>query len=250
MSLKGRRILVTRERAQATGTLTAIAAMGGVPVLFPTIEIAPPEDPIPLQQALCHLDDYDWIVVTSVNGARVLNGLSGLERHRFAAVGNITASALEAEGAMDVLLPGVQDAEGLARTMVESGAAGSSVLVLRAEKGREVLLDRLSDAGARVELVVAYRTVCSRPGDSRIRELLEGPAVDAALFMSPFSFHCFLDIVGEAASREFLNGPLLAAVGKVTDRAMREKGFESDIVPSEPSVESLLDAVARKLSSG
>ncbi len=246
MSLFGKRILVTREAEKARETARLIAARGAVPVVFPTIEIVAPEDVGPLEEAFGRLSGFDWVVVSSRTGVAVLADTArrlgaGLAGPRFAAVGQATAAELRQAGTGDVLVPRRQDADGLLAAMLEAGAGASHVLVLRAEKGRETLVDGLAAAGARVEAVVAYRTVTRDCDGLEIRSLLQGPPIDAALFLSPSAFDGFLAIAGVDPARRFLAPARLVAIGSTTAAAMRRAGFEPAHVPDEPSVARALD---------
>ncbi len=78
-ALAGRRVLVTRPRAQAATLIAALEAAGAVPVILPLIAIAPPDDPGPAEAALDRLDQYDWIVCTSANGGPGVRGALGRE---------------------------------------------------------------------------------------------------------------------------------------------------------------------------
>ena len=246
MPLFGKRILVTREAEKARETARLIEARGAIPVVFPTIEIVAPADVGPLEEAFQRLAEFDWVVVSSRTGVAVLLDVArrmgaGLAGPRFAAVGQVTAAELRQAGAGEVLVPRRQDADGLLSAMLDAGAAVAHVLVLRAEKGREVLVDGLVAAGARVEPVVAYRTVTRTCDGLEIRSLLQGPAVDAAVFLSPSAFEAFLSIAGEGPARRFLAPARLLAVGPTTAAAMRRAGFEPAHVPDEPSVARALD---------
>src|SRR5439155_1751877 len=66
--LFGRRIVVTRPRAQAGALADLLEAEGAEVIPFPTIAIAPPPDPAPLERAVAAAGGYDWIVFTSANG--------------------------------------------------------------------------------------------------------------------------------------------------------------------------------------
>ena len=248
-SLNSQRILVTREADRAASTVLMIEEKGGVAILFPTIETAPPQDSEPLKKAVEGLAGYDWVVASSVTGVDCLPDLSTVSGPRFAAVGLITARAMRDRGAAEVLYPDRQDAGGLCKALIDAGAGEGRVLVLRAEKGRDVLLEGLREQGARVDLVVAYRTACVNHDQSTVMKLLQETPVEAALFMSPSSFICFLSIVGTKDAREYLDGVILAAVGRVTAAAMQNQGFTPDVIPEEPSVAALLDAVAAVNSS-
>ena len=65
--LAGKRVVVTRARAQAAGLARRIEALGGEVIEFPTIEIQPPESFAALDAALEKIADYDWVIFTSVN---------------------------------------------------------------------------------------------------------------------------------------------------------------------------------------
>jgi uroporphyrinogen-III synthase len=80
MSLAGKRILVTRAAEQAGELAERIRGMGGIPVLFPTIRLVPPDDPGPLDGALSRLASFDWIVFASANAAKFFCGRAS-EKH-------------------------------------------------------------------------------------------------------------------------------------------------------------------------
>jgi uroporphyrinogen-III synthase len=67
-SLAGKRVLVTRPRAQADDLCEKLSALGMQPVCFPTIEIVPPQDLAALDDAVAQVGHFDWVVFTSVNG--------------------------------------------------------------------------------------------------------------------------------------------------------------------------------------
>ncbi|HEY2385618.1 MAG TPA: uroporphyrinogen-III C-methyltransferase, partial [Candidatus Binatia bacterium] len=66
--LFGRRIVVTRTRAQAGSFATLLEEQGGEVIALPTIATVPPDAWDPVDAALGHLRDYAWLVVTSENG--------------------------------------------------------------------------------------------------------------------------------------------------------------------------------------
>ena len=250
-SLGGLKVLITRERDQAASTARRVEELGGVAIVFPAIEVVPPEDVGSLDAALLAMDSFDWVVCSSGNAVRVVTarlhalGSVAASRPRWAAVGPVTAAAVrQVFGAAEVLVPAREDADGLLQAMIEAGAAGSKVLVLRAEGGRDVVSRGLQEAGAQVREVIAYRTVQRSVPDREVRALLEGPRPDAALFLSPSAFRAFLSILGEPKTREFLQRAALCAIGSTTARAMRDAGFPPDLVPERPS----LDEVLRRLS--
>ena len=68
-TLRGKRILVTRARAQAHELVTRLQELGAIPIVFSVIHIVPPADNyVALDAALRQLATFDWVVFTSVNG--------------------------------------------------------------------------------------------------------------------------------------------------------------------------------------
>jgi uroporphyrinogen-III synthase len=254
--LRDRRILVTREAEKARATADAVRAAGAVPVVFPTLEIVPPVDPAPLQAAARGLSGYAWVVVTSPTGARVFRealvaaGVAHLPGGpRLAAVGRATAAALAPSGdGVLVPPPDREDADGLLEALLATGAVPGPVLAVRAETGREVLIDGLRDAGATVDAVVGYRTVTARRTPAEVDALTAAPP-DAGLFLSPSAFTGLLAILGPERARAFLARCPPAAIGRTTAAAIREAGFPPLCVAPEPTVDALLAAVASSLAA-
>jgi len=152
--LNGRRVLITREAEKAKALADAVVARGGIPVIFPTIEIAPPKDPKPLHDAVKNLALYDWVAVSSKNGVAALKAalavtgvhITGahIDGPRFLAVGEGTAQALEEIGVDNPIFPARQDADGMLALMLtlltDQDSSHKRALVIRAEVGR--CLDR------------------------------------------------------------------------------------------------------------
>src|SRR5262245_6075688 len=129
--LFGRRIVVTRARAQAAGFVDALAAAGADVIPCPTIEIVAPASWAPLDAAIARVESYDWIVLTSVNGVEMFferlrvgrRDVRALHRARIAAVGSETAAALAARGVLVDVVPPEFRAEAVAAAMREAGVA-------------------------------------------------------------------------------------------------------------------------------
>lgn len=256
--LFGLRILVTREAEKAAETARAIEARGGIALVFPTIKTAPPQDPEPLRNAVRALASFDWVAFTSRTAVAAFVReceeiglpLCWLGGPRFAAVGQGTARALFDIGVQDVLVPdrGQEDAEGLARALTNICPSDARVLILRAEKGRDVAGSLLRQQGLRVSEVVAYRTIPRRVTQGEVKALLDGPRPDAALFFSPSAFHAFLHALGEDRARAFLSPSILCAIGRTTAEAMTKAGHSPQTVADSPSDEAALAALARALA--
>lgn len=239
----GRRVLVTASRPGPVCRL--LEERGAVPVAIPTIAVQPVDGP-PLDDALAALDAYDWIVVTSPNGARfVTERLAGLGRPRpaapkWAVVGPRTRQILEAAGIQVAAEPPAQVALAIPDAMGD--LAGARILLLRAAGAPPDLPDALAARGARVDDVVAYR-VEEGPPSSRApleRALAEG--VDAAVFTSGSTVRGFKRLIGDPARA--LAGARIVCIGPATARVARGAGLGDVGVASGRTPADIVAAVA------
>jgi len=205
------RVLVTRPRDHAGPLGDALRAEGFEVVEQPLIEVEPvSDDPI-------EVDGYDWVVVTSPNGARELVRRATARPVRIAAVGPATAAALGAWGA-DVVA-GVHTQEGLLDAIPRPAG---SVLFVGAEDARERLAEELG-----ADVVVAYRTV-ALPVDRL-------PPADVALLASASAARAYAQAGGR--------GPAIS-IGPQTTAAARDCGVEV-VAEAEPhDVRGLVDSAA------
>jgi len=145
------RVIVTRPRAQAEPLAERLRALGHEVVLCPLLEVEP------LGEAPVEVEGYDWVVVTSANGADELAHRFAGRMPRLAAVGPGTAEALRRHGLEPDLVPGVSTQEGL---LEELPRPAGRVLVAAAEGARRLLADELG-----ADFVALYRTREIRPAE-------------------------------------------------------------------------------------
>ncbi len=166
--LAGAGILVTRPARQAGAFAAKVAAIGGVPVVFPAIAIAPPADPGPLARALAALAGYDLAFFVSANAAEFGAPPPGTWPRHVAvfAPGPGTAEALAALGIEGVRVPATSfDSAGLLALPELADLRGKRVAIFRGETGRDELAVALSARGAVVDHVPCYARV--RPSGTR-----------------------------------------------------------------------------------
>lgn len=247
--LAGRRILVTRPRAQARDLCARLRALGARVVAIPTIEILP-APPGRLDRAVRRLADYDWIVVTSANGARAVVAraralgvdLRRLRGPRWAAVGPATAAVLRAAGVRVAKIPSRYLTEALGRELPD--VAGRRVLLARADLASPGLARRLAARGARVETVVAYRTrVAPRASAAPLRRALAVGGVDAIVCTSASAVRGLVRLAGRAR----LVGYPLACIGPVTAAAARRAGLRPQVVARAHTVAGLVAALVAEM---
>ena len=244
--LAGKRILVTRPRAQAAELCDKLSAQGAIPIVFPTIEIAPLEDTTLLDRAIRQLAQYQWIIFTSVNGVKAfwdcldLGGFQNLRglppTLRIAAIGPATASALQAHDVAVTLIPD----EYVAEAIIESIGAvqGQRILLPRADIAREALAVELRQRGAIVDEIAAYRTLPAQPDPDGLRELQRG--VDAITFTSSSTVRNFMALGGQDS---ILPQTLIACIGPITANTAREFGLRVDVIAADYTMDGLVAAL-------
>ena len=207
------RVVVTRPRDQAEPVAAALRAAGFEPVVCPLIEIEPiDEDPIDVR-------GYDWVVVTSANGAAELARRRRGEPTRLAAVGDATAAALAEHGIPAEFVPSVASQDGL---LAEFPQPPGRVLFVGAEGARTLLAERLP-----ADFRAVYRTVESLPA--------QAPAGDLVLLASPSAAHAWAK----------LGSPLPAvSIGPQTTAEARGAGIEVVAEAKTPDTRGLVDSAA------
>lgn len=253
--LHGRRILVTRAREQAGSLSDLITAAGGEPVELPTIQIVPPSDDSPLQEAARRISSYQWLVLTSANAVDALfqalnkegldaRALSGVQ---VAAIGPATADALARYGVHADCVPARYVSEALLDELKGRVQPGDTVLHPRAESGREVVVEGLTALGATVHQVAAYRTVVPEGAEERAKELLTSGQIDVVTFASSSSVRNLVELLGGDVTP--LNGLAVACIGPITEGTARELGLQVQIQTREHTIPGLVDAMIDRLSA-
>jgi uroporphyrinogen III methyltransferase/synthase len=161
--LAGSRIVVARPREQGLALARRLETLGAVPILAPAIVVEPPLDWGPVDRAIEELRRFDWIVFTSANGIQAFIARMSQTHHdlrsfgdsRIAAIGPVTAETLAAFRLRADLVPEEYVSESLANELLDR-VRGKRVLLVRADRGREILRESLS-AVAEVQQIAVYR---------------------------------------------------------------------------------------------
>ncbi len=250
--LEGRRILVTRRPDQAEPLASRLAALGATVVLAPAIEVGAPEDTAALDEALGHLDRYEWLVFASPNAvAAVKARLGALDRAtlpaglKLASVGRTTSEAAqEAFRDRRVALAPADDyrAEGLLEAFASLDPAPRRVLLPASDLSQPGLAEGLRALGATVDQPIAYRTSTPEDLAARLGEAL-APGIDLVLFASPSAVQGFADVLGAGAA-----GFPAVAIGPTTAASARLAGMQILAVADPSTVEGLVAATVRALA--
>ncbi len=247
--LFGKRVVVTRARAQASDFAAELEALGAEVVQFPTIRIVDPPDLEPLRRAAADADGFDWIVFTSVNGvARFWSALreAGRDTRALAgvslcAIGPATAAAIEMEGARPDLVPERFVAESVVEALErEVDLRGARVLLARAESARSVLPDSLRARGAEVVEVAAYRTVPDAEEAEGLQARLREGGVDLVTFTASSTVRNYVDVMGTNLGRAEV-----ASIGPITSATATELGLPVHVEAAEFTIPGLVRAILR-----
>jgi uroporphyrinogen-III synthase len=246
--LTSKRILITRPKEQAAEFSTALKKAGAVPINFPVIEIKPIHDSGALDKALEKLDCYDWLVLTSVNGVKVIfERMEALKFKgfppglRIAAIGPKTAEALQKHHLRVDFFPQEYVAEAILPGLGE--LIGKWVLLLRADKARQALPDAIERAGGIAHEISVYSTLPAQFDPIPLENLRNG--LDFVTFTSSSTVLNFLQITKSAGIDPYhLPGnPVFACIGPITAQTARKEGFEVAIVAEAYTTQGLLQAM-------
>ena len=243
--LHGRRVVVTRARAQASGARRRpCAALGAEVVELPAIRIEPrTRRPRRCARAVAAIGEYALVCLTSANGVRLLFealAAAGLDARALAgatvaAIGPGTAAALAAHGIAADVVPERFVAEALVEALAEIEVEGRRVLVARAAEARDVLPDALRERGAEVDVVALYETVREQP---------EPEAIEAARGADYVTFTSSSTVrnLSEALGGELPAGARVVSIGPITSAAAREAGLEVAVEAERHDVDGLIEA--------
>ncbi len=255
LPLKGQRILIGRAKHQASALSEQVKALGAQVLEIPFIEIRKPRSYRPLDEALVNIQNYDWLILTSVNGVeavweRIKNlrlPAARLKHLKIAAIGPATKKAIEAQGLSVHVVPKQYIAESVVKCL-RKRVAGKRVLLARARVARDVIPRELRKAGATVDVVEAYETVLPQSSRDRLRRALRNAKLrpTIATFTSSSMARNFVALVGARAAKVAVrNGLKLASIGSITSATLRELGLPVHVEAKQFTIPGLAQALQR-----
>jgi uroporphyrinogen III methyltransferase/synthase len=250
LSLFGRRIAITRAREQAGVLREQLTALGAEVIEIATIEIRDPASWEPLDSAIRRLEEFDYLLVTSANGARnFLRRLEACGRPArdlkgltVGAIGPATAMELAKCGVKVDVTPRQYVAERLLEALGDRDLHGKAFLIPRAKVARDVVPRVLTEKGARVEVVAAYETVVPELPPGELRRLLTPPP-DVITFTSSSTAANFAQLAGENDVSELLRGVVIASIGPITSETIMKLGITVTIEAKESTMPGLVRAI-------
>lgn len=244
MPLTNKRMVVTRAPHQARKLVDLLREKGAVPLTYPVIDIAPPENLNPLDAALRNWHAYEWLLITSSNTPLALKRrFQALQIEpdfahiKVASVGEATAESIESVlGVAPQLIPEMQSAAGLADAL--NVRKGMRVFLPQSAIAGADLADSLREKGADVTVVDAYCTIMGQGGED-VPTMIAENRVDALTFTSSSTVKFFIERIQPQTATHLP----AACIGQPTADTARELGFQTVLVAGEPGLESMVQTL-------
>lgn len=249
--LWGKKIIVTRARAQASLLVEKIGDCGGQALEVPVIRIEKETNLSALSNAFKNLEHYGWIIFTSVNAVEIffeelfqqgfdIRDLKGIS---IAAIGPATRQSIENRGIRVDVQPDEFRAEGILEDLEGRIQPGQWVLLPRAQGARGILPETLRNRGAHVNEVPLYQAMPGeQPREEILQQLWDGN-IDYITFTSSSTVHNFVAIAGKENITRIKRNTRIACIGPVTADTARGYGFQIDVTAPQYTIEGLINAI-------
>lgn len=251
-SLAGKRIVITRAMTDSEDLARELVKRKAIPLVYPLVSFAAPEDFGPLDRAIDEITQFDWIILTSARAVRSL-AQRAFESHRslfpnesraqVACVGPVTAEAAK-RGQFPVTFVAATHSGAALANELGGRLTDMRVLLPRSDRANPDLPSALKKHGAHVTEVIAYRTVKSSEVDRKASEEIRFGEWHGVLFFSPSAVK-FLPELFAMRWNELQDKVAIIAVGPVTAKALREAGLERIVVASDTTTASVIDALEK-----
>lgn len=244
--LFGQTILVTRSESQSKDLIEQLEQLGAQVLSQPAIEISKPDSWADVDSALTNIATYDWLVFSSSNGVRFFFerlsqlGLDAraLSTNKVAAIGPGTARTLGEFNITADLIPAEFRAESLVESLKPHAEQGESFLLLRANRGREILSEGLIGAGGRVDQVVVYNSNDTQSLLPQIEQKLASGEVALVTVTSSAIARSVINLLGPHSENV-----QFASISPITSETLRGLGKSPEIEASEYTMDGLVRAI-------
>lgn len=250
--LKGKRIVVTRSQEQAAELVNKLSELGADVIELPVLKICDPVDKQGFAECVVNVHTYDWLVFSSTNGVRrffdaffaLYKDARSLGGVRIAAVGPGTQAAIESYRFAVDLVPERHIAEGLLETFQNEHSIDSqTVLWVRPENARPVLVDGLKEQNAIVDECIAYRIEAEKDDPTGAAERLSEEGADMITFTSSSTAKYFHDL-----GLPWPADCVAISIGPITTAKLKELGCDQLIEAESHSIEGIVTAIVDQFS--
>ncbi|MFC3040031.1 uroporphyrinogen-III synthase [Virgibacillus xinjiangensis] len=242
VSLKGKKILVTREEHQAKTLADKVKRLEGIPVTVPLLKITC-KDCKDNRKILERLQTIEWIFFTSANGVHCFfqtlkqDKELSMQGIKTAVVGHKTEAALASYGFTADFVPSIYDAKAMGNEFLNRYANPGPILLVRGNRSRNVLPDTFSALGIPFEMVEVYDTSLNLQMKQVLQEKLRLENIDILTFTSPSAVEAFCEMT---PNRET---PCIC-IGSTTKKRAEEMGFYEVLSPEVFTTDSMLELIS------
>lgn len=226
-------VVVTRAE-DTDGPLSSQLRTLGLPVLLWPAVATTPSDTGHLEAALARLEQFDWIVFASRHAVAAV-----IERVpvrpaalKVAAVGHATAQVLNQRGWSVDLLPDDSNAAALVAAFEARVAHPRKVLFPASSRALPTIAAGLSQLGAEVVQVEAYRTEPASLDVEECKSWIAREAIGAVTFASPSAVVELERSLGKESFERLLAAAPAVAIGPTTARELSDRGQEPVLAES------------------
>jgi uroporphyrinogen III methyltransferase/synthase len=249
--LLGKRVVITRARAQASDLVDRLSALGAECLEFPTICPEAMADTTALDAAINRLSTYDWLVFTSVNGVayffrrlfelgKDVRAIGGIQT---AVIGPATAERLSTFGLNSDIVPDSYRAEAVVAAFSTVDVRQRNILLPRAAEARPVLPEELVKMGAFVDEVPVYQTRAVGENADELRQMLRDNTIDVVTFTSSSTVKNFKALLPLQEFDTLMQGVTIASIGPITTETAEKLGFNVHVTAAQYTIDGLCQAI-------
>ena len=245
-------VVVTRAEAPDGPLCRELRSLGLRALLWPAVSVST-TDSQGLRQALAQVHTFGWIVFASRNAvAAVLELLPGApEGVRIAAIGKATAQVLRQRGWPVHLTPDEANAAALMAAFAaqwQPADAGVKILYPASSRALPTIAQGLTQLGAHVTQVEAYRTEAAGLDVNDCRAWIARGGVGAVTFASPSAVAELARALGENDFERLLRGAAAVVIGRTTARELAARGH-TPVIAESATLQGLALATLRFLQT-
>jgi uroporphyrinogen-III synthase len=238
-------VVVTRAETDSGPLSTHLRELGLQVLSWPAVTVAVAETGA-LEEALRSLEGFDWIVFASRHAvAAVTERIAAAPAHlRVAAIGQATAQVLQQRGWPVDLLPDEANAASLVADFATRPISGMKVLFPASSRALPTIAAGLTQLGARVTQVEAYRTEPACLDIGQCHSWIERSAISAVTFASPSAVIELERSLGKPHFDRLLDAAAAVVIGPTTARELVERG-RAPVIAESATLRALAETTFR-----
>ncbi|MBN2736632.1 MAG: uroporphyrinogen-III C-methyltransferase [Spirochaetales bacterium] len=255
--LFGKKIVVTRSRAQASALSEKLRHHGAEVIEMPTIDICPLTDQNLMDSEIRKLGKYNWMVFTSINSVDIFmerlfkseQDVRAISHLKFAAIGKETAKRLSTYGIIADLIPDRFTSIGVVEEFgkIQPAIKGKHFLIPGSLIARDVIPEGLKELGAHVTTVVIYENRTPEYSADTIDEIFRKNP-DLVTFTSSSTVNNLAAILKNTGQEKYIKTIKGASIGPITSETAAEQGVKIILEAEEHTISCLVHTILKTMS--